>query len=374
MKRVLFIALVFSTVIGCSHEANDENRSDIGSDSARNASDVAGADVDARPEPDLGADARPEPDLGADMPEPYAGGPISLGDFTTFTRHGAPILRDPIENVEYEVASDAHVFRDEAGELRMVYTGDVDDRGGPKLATGDGYDSWSIDAALLKDVGPSGADAYKETPFYRRAADGTHELYYIGYTDEEVYDSQIFVATAEELAGPYTQAAAPLIPRGELAGRQVELITSPSVVEHEGQLYMVWLSWNGSPETVTAVWPMAATSNDDGETWGDIEVVDVPIGMEGQLTKGPDGAFYAVRQNAEDGRPQEIVLSRAEHPLGPYESLTEPVLVQAGEPWEADELNAPQLTFDTPSRTAYLYYVGADYERGWWVMMAYAQF
>ena len=48
----------------------------------------------------------------------------SLESLACFTRVGEPVLRDPLPAEDYEVASDGHVFHDEAGELRMIYTGD----------------------------------------------------------------------------------------------------------------------------------------------------------------------------------------------------------------------------------------------------------
>ena len=53
-----------------------------------------------------------------------------------------PIFRDTVLNVpyNYEIASDAHVFFDENSILRMIHTGDVDEKVSIKLATGN---SWS---------------------------------------------------------------------------------------------------------------------------------------------------------------------------------------------------------------------------------------
>ena len=146
-------------------------------------------------------------------------------------------------------------------------------------------------------------------------------------------------------------------------------MTSPSVVEHEGTLHLVYLAWNASPDEVSEVWVMGATSTDDGRSWSGIHEVEVPIGMEGQLTKGPDGAFYATATSAA-GNSEGVVLARATAPFGPYEVLPAPALVKEGAPYEVHEANAAQLSFDEQNRTAYLYYVGADYDEGWWIMLA----
>jgi len=177
-----------------------------------------------------------------------------------------PIHQDLIPTENYEVASDGHVFFDEHGKLHMIYSGDTDGHASIKLATGNSLSEWEIDKPLLFETGPSNLDTNKETSFYRRAKNGKHQIYYIGYRDDEDYQAQIFLAEADSLEGPYVQSEKPLIPRGEIAGRSVYCITSPSVIEHEGLLYIVFLGWNASPSNVTAVWVIGATSSDDGYT------------------------------------------------------------------------------------------------------------
>ena len=59
--------------------------------------------------------------------------------------------------------------------------------------------------------------------------------------------------------------------------------------------------------------------------------------------------------------------------LAKGESWTEqeaPILVLEGPPYERDEIIAPQLTIDPVTEKQYLYYTGADYQTGWWVMLA----
>jgi hypothetical protein len=296
--------------------------------------------------------------------------PIALGSLACLTRVGEPVLRDPIPGENYETASDGHVFRDAEGTLRMIFSGDADGHIGIKLATGSDWDAWTVDGTLLD---PSMGTTSKETAFYRLADDGTHQIFYIGYEDEDAYQADIYLAEAPALTGPWTIRPEPVVARGMQADRDVYLMTSPSVVAHDGMLYMAWLGWNDRPSDVSEVWVLGATSTDDGRTWTDIREVDVPIGMEGQLTAGPDGRFYATR-TGEIGNTEGIGIGVADHPFGPYTTLDAPVLVKAGAPWEVDESIAPQLTFDPETRTAYLYYAGADYAVGWWMMLATAPY
>ncbi len=280
-----------------------------------------------------------------------------------------PVFRDLISAENYQVASDPHVFYDESGQLWMVYTGDVDGIASIRLAKGTNFQQWEEQATLLAVVGSSGKDISKETAFYHKAANGKHQLYYIGYEDEDTYQSEIYLAEADELAGPYTQSDRPVVARGSLADKEVYLITSPSVVEHNNQLYMSFLGWNNSPEAVTEVWVIGATSSDGGYTWTDYSVVDTPIGMEGQVTKVNDTTFVAVRTGSWNDK-EAIYYAQAAHPWGPWGASAEPILVQQESLLEKDEIIAPQITIDPATGEEYLYYTGADHQTGWWVMLA----
>ena len=163
-----------------------------------------------------------------------------------------------------------------------------------KLAKGNSISDWEVVGSLLFKPNTENTDIQKETSFYRRTNNGKSQIYYIGYTDNS-YKSQIFLAEADSLDGRYYQIPAPVVPRGELAGKDVYSITSPSIVEHNGILHMVFIGWNDSPEKVSEVWIIGAKSTDDGYSWSDFEIVDTPIGMEGQVTKTLDGKFVAVR-------------------------------------------------------------------------------
>ena len=297
----------------------------------------------------------------ADASEPEPGSWVRYPD--------NPVYRDFILEEAYEVASDPHVFFDDAGELAMIYTGDVGGVSGIKLAKGTAWSNWRSETALLFEAGPSGHDVSKETAFYRKAASGKHQLYYIGYPDETSYEAEVYLAEADALEGPYVQLAKPVVPRGLMAGKDVYCITSPSIVEHEGVLYMVFIGWNASPHNVTEVWILGATSTDEGHSWSEFQEVETRIGMEGQVTKAPDGSFSAVRTGSYQAE-EAIFLATAPHPFGPWEEQTAPILVQAGPPLEKDEIIAPQLTYDPVTGQPYLYYTGADYALGWWVMLA----
>ncbi|GAB4409533.1 MAG: hypothetical protein OHK0039_13300 [Bacteroidia bacterium] len=91
-----------------------------------------------------------------------------------------PVLRDTLTAEAYEVASDACVFFDEQGQLRMFYTGDEGGKTATKLASADDWNRWRKDSVVRFQPAPAGIDAFKETCFYRRTPSGRHQLYYIG--------------------------------------------------------------------------------------------------------------------------------------------------------------------------------------------------
>ncbi|MDB4292721.1 hypothetical protein N9954_04885 [Maribacter sp.] len=280
-----------------------------------------------------------------------------------------PVFRDLIPEESYEIASDPHVFFDGSNTLQMIYSGDENKRSSIKLATGTSWDNWSKSSSLLFETGPSNLDVYKETSFYRKTNTGVHQIYYIGYADEETYEAQIFLAEAASLNGPYTQMAQPVVAQGELAGKNVYCMTSPSVIEHEGLLYMTFIGWNAAPDDVTEVWIMGATSSDDGRTWGDFQLVDARIGMEGQITKTPNDTFVAVR-TADYQDKEAIYYATATHPFGPWTEEEAPILSQTDAILEKDEIIAPQITYDPQTNEQLLFYTGADHLKGWWIMLA----
>jgi len=289
-------------------------------------------------------------------------------DFTEWNREENPVLRDSIINENYQVASDAHVFMD-GDSLKMIYTGDENGKPAIKLANANAIDDWTPSGTLLGAVGPSGLDSHKETGFYRKTTNGKHQIYYIGYDNEATYEAQIFLAEADSLNGQYTQMNAPVVAKGLIAGKNVYCMTSPSVVEHQGTLYMNFIGWDNSPNNVTEVWVMGATSKDNGHTWNDFQIVETRIGMEGQVTKVIENEFIAV-STGDFGDKEAIFYSTASHPFGPWTESENPILVQAGPPFEKDEIIAPHIFIDPATNEEILFYTGADYAKGWWIMMA----
>lgn len=249
----------------------------------------------------------------------------------------------------------------------MVYTGPhtTNDFSTIKLAIGNDHTDWKINKILLSGSNSGDLDLNKETSFYRLADSGKHQIYYIGYEDENTYMSQIFMAEADSLEGPYSLPTEPIIRTMVQDGLDVKTMTLPSIVEHLGKLYMVYCAWDAFPDP-SIVRVHGATSDDDGQTWDIIGEVEVPSCMEGSFTKGPDGLFYSIAQTEE--RFFSLGVSDVPFPDDGYQVLSTPIMSSAGAPWEIDEMNTPQLFFD--NEKAFIYYSGKDFTKGWWIMLA----
>lgn len=286
-----------------------------------------------------------------------------------WVRHDAPVLRDQIFFGLYEAASDGHVFITDEGRLAMIYSGDDSGQSSIKLAFGDDWATWEEWGVLLGPSKQPGAVNHKETSFYFRMSPTDHRIYFIGYDDEDTYQSSIYMAQAPHLTGPWAILEQPVIPRGPTDGRDVYLITSPSVFEYDGRLIMAWLGWNGF-EDVTEVWSFTATSQLDGIVWQNPIETDVPIGMEGQITTRPDGGFVAVSTRQTRTGLEGIFAFCADDPLGPWTPIPEPLLTLAKDRWEVDEIIAPSIVYDPDTSAPYLFYTAAEHAKGWRMMMA----
>lgn len=297
-----------------------------------------------------------------------APGEIPLGSLQNWTRHP----RNPIF-AGNGFASDPHVWEEAPGSYLMLYTTDWDDRQAIGMAASVDLVNWTpiADAQypsgiVLRGAGPGGLDSHLETAFYRKTDDGKHQIFYIGYTDETTYRAAIYKAEASSARGPYTREAEPIIAWSP-GGADATAMTSPTIAEHDGVLYMSYIGWETYPDGPVHI--IGATSSTDGRSWekqGDLGWDDI-FGVEAHTEKGPDGRFYRVGVVADAQGKDAIALGRAEHPFGPFTVLPNPILTLGG-PGEGDSIMAPSLIFRPDSGTAYMLYTAVD-TGGWpWVI------
>ncbi len=297
------------------------------------------------------------------------GGDLELGELAAWTRHpDNPIF------LGNSFAADPHVWEESPGQYRMVYTDAVEERQAIAMATSTDLVSWTPianaqypDGVVLAGAGPGGQDLNQETAVYRRTDDGQHQIFYIGYADEIEYHTAIYKAEASEIEGPYLREADPVIPWTP-GGPDSFAMTSPTIVEHNGQLFMTYIGWQSYPDG--PVINVGATSDDDGRTWdkhGELSWDDI-FGVEAHTEPGPDGLFYRVGITGDTQGGDVITLGRAPHPFGPFTTLAEPILVPGGaRVGEGDTIMSPTLMFRDDIETAYMLYAAVD-TGGWpWV-------
>ncbi len=296
------------------------------------------------------------------------GGSISLDSLQNWVRHP----KNPVF-AGNEIASDAHVWREAPGVYRMVYTDGVGDHQAIGMATSSDLVNWKPIAdsehpngIVLQGAGPSGKDLHLETAFYRKANDGKHQIFYIGYPEESAYHTAIYKAEASKVQGPYVRESDPVI-SWSAGGLDATAMTSPTIVEHAGKLYMSYIGWEAYPDGPVHIVGMTSTS--DGRAWGDKVDLgwDDNFGVEAHMEKGPDGRFYRVGTVGDAQGNDVIALGQSDHPFGPFTQLPTPILTREG-PGEDDSITAPNLLFQPETGTAYVHYTAVG-TGGWpWVI------
>jgi len=291
-------------------------------------------------------------------------GAIPLRSLANWTRNpGTPIFGGKTG----QFAGDPHVWEESPGHYRMVYTDSyidgVNDYQAIAMATSTDLVNWSrIENSefpagiILQGVGPGGRDHHQETAFYRKASDGKHQIFYIGYESESTYHAAIYKAEATNIQGPYLRESEPVI-AWTTGGVDAAAMTSPTIVTYEGALYMTYVGWAGYPDGPVVI--VGATSTTDGRSWakqGALSWNDI-FGVEAHIERGPDGWFYRVGVVSDANGNDEFALGRASHPFGPYEVLPDPILTLGGASrGEVDSITSPSLIFVTGSQTAFMHY------------------
>ena len=297
--------------------------------------------------------------------EPLAD-PIPLDSFAAWVRNPNNPIFSGFTGTEL-VAGDAHVWEESPGSYRMVYTDDFNDRTSIAMAISNDLVNWQLignsefpNGVILGGAGPGGKDISLETAFYRKATDGKHQVYYIGYMDENVYNAAIYLAEASQIQGPYTRAEDPVI-TWTSGGPDAHAMTSPTIVEHEGVLYMTYIGWEAFPNGPVHV--VGATSMTDGRSWskrGALDWDDI-FGVEAHTEKGPDGLFYRAGIGADAQGNDMILFGRSNHPFGPYTLVSRLNLSPAGPAvGEGTTIMSPSLVFDHANTTLYMHYAAVD--------------
>ena len=256
---------------------------------------------------------------------------------------------DPVVTVENGLAADPSVIR-VGDQLLMIYSEyslATDAIAFHAVVSSDGINWQGLSQAPGSEIFSGSAtndwDRLIETPELIRIGEDYY-LYYIGYPDAElnngIYASQIGLAIGTEPESIARVGDVPLLARGGPV--DVDALTSPSVVEHEGTYYMLYTGWSNILSGDGFLGQTAATST-DGISWNkldegiftEVATSTFETATEADIVKGTDGLFYLF-YSAEGG----IALARSDHPLGPWELYPE-MLISSELTWESGEVVAP---------------------------------
>lgn len=260
----------------------------------------------------------------------------------TWTKQVKPILSGP-----YSLVGDPSVIRDGA-LLRMYYTCYDPSRSpqGPAICQTTSTDgqSWSDVATTVNRavpgqmVLPAGKwDTAHETAFALKFR-GEYLLYFVGYVDKggflKSFPAQLGLAVSTDGVNFTRYGDAPVLSPTP-GGYDNDAVFSPTIIEHEGQLVMLYTGhcWNNCPKGA-GLYLLAATSP-DGRTWTKRDAVvmskaDTPNAKDGiaenELVRGPDGKFYLFVSLMQGDAGHDIGIARASSPFGPWELDPDPIV------------------------------------------------
>lgn len=286
---------------------------------------------------------------------------VNFSLLSTWTRaSGNPIFG----GTSGDFAADPHVWEESPGVYYMVYTTDFGGAQAIGMARSTNLLTWTPITSpqygsqyVIRGNGPAAGQNNQETAVHLKTASGQHQIYYIGYDNELVYAAQIYRATASSVEGPYTRESAPVIPFGAPGSYDDGAMTSPTIVEHEGKLYMVYIAWDDIPSGAPNVINAGAISTDDGVTWAKSGKLDWSgiFGVEAHIEKGPDGKFYRVGTETPAGS-DVLSVGVASHPFGVYTKLASVLTLGGASVGEVDSITGGTLLFNTNTRRVYMYY------------------
>lgn len=315
--------------IGGWFAAKGENRLWLQQISASGASPAAAAQAQARP-------------LAGETPGDAVQA-VKTPGWSAWTKRTQPIYSGP-----YSLIGDPSVLKD-GDQCRMYYTCFEHRRKGPAICQAtspDGLNWRDVPGkgpvpGLMISARPGQWDDAHETPYAMKYR-GEYLLYFVGYRDKggfaKSFPAFLGLATSSDGVNFKRVSDGPILqptPRWY----DHDAVFSPSIVEHGGELVMVYTGhcWHDCPKG-KGVYLLAATSK-DGRTWvkKDRPILDKALltrakdgAAESEIVKGPDGQYYlfmSLLYGDEQGH--EIGVARAASPFGPWEINPEPIVRRA---------------------------------------------
>lgn len=263
---------------------------------------------------------------------------LDVAGWSSWTKREFPLHSGP-----YSLVGDPSVMRD--GDIyRMFYNCFETTRKGGAVCQ-----ATSTDGFTWNDVPVSGSQPGLMIAARKGKWDDTHEtplaikykgeylLYFSGYRNKGGFFKSFpaFLGLAVSRNGVnFERVGDEPILKGTPGGWDSDAVFSPSIVEHEGQLVMLYTGYCfDTCKREPGVYLMAATST-NGRDWVKRErpvlsKADLPQTKDGaaeaDLVKGPDGRFYLFMSLLYD-KGHDIGLASAPTPYGPWEVAPSPIV------------------------------------------------
>lgn len=250
----------------------------------------------------------------------------------------------PVHSGASSLVGDPSVMHDGAA-YRMFYSCYDPRRKGPAVCqatSSDGID-WrdvAVSGPLpgrMIETRPGQWDDTHETPFAMKFR-GEYLLYFSGYRNRGGFFKSFpaFLGLAVSRDGvKFDRVGDEPILKGTPGGYDSDAVFSPSIVEHEGQLVMLYTGYCfDTCKREKGVYLMAATSS-NGRDWVKrdkpvMSKADLPKTKDGaaeaEIVKGPDGNFYLFMSLLYGEEGHEIGVARSASPYGPWDIAPEPIV------------------------------------------------
>lgn len=274
---------------------------------------------------------------------------------------------DPVLRGQYPLVGDPSVIRD-GYILRMFYTCYDPDKKGPNICQAtstDGFTWVNLDTVETKVKGrvlKTGTGRWEdthETSFVIKNG-GQFFLYYSGYVDKggslNSYPANLGLSVSSDGVNFRPYSSEPVM-RTTPGGYDNDSIFSPSIVKHDGVMYMVyaghcWRNCKNEP----GINLLGATSR-DGINWTKrekpiLEGAQMPAFFrkpgagEPELVKGPDGLFYLFYTALQGDNPHVIGLGSSKNPFGPWKMSEEPIIIPQEGRFDEAEIVAPSVLIE----------------------------
>ena len=249
----------------------------------------------------------------------------------------------PIHSGTFSLVGDPSVMRD--GPLyRMFYSCFDPKRKGPAVcqATSPEGTDW-VDVAVsgplpgrMIETRAGKWDDTHETPYAMKYR-GEYLLYFSGYRDKggffKSFPAHLGLAVSRNGVNFERVGDEPIL-KGTPGGYDSDAVFSPSIVEYQGGLVMLYTGYCfDTCKREKGVYLMAATST-NGRDWVKREApvmskADLPKTKDGaaeaEIVKGPDGNYYLFMSLLYD-EGHEIGVARSSSPFGPWDIAPEPIV------------------------------------------------